>query len=447
MTDLRIGTWSAAILLSLIFATSACVPIPVSTVPLHPREAPPFAVESTPSENSGTYSGLAFDASGTRLAAFDSGSNRIRLLRSADLGTADSHEPARPPRRLSFSPGGQFLVIEAHQGWVEDYLNKGALAPGVDIHSAQAVRDDIQRVEVWNLRTGQTTPNLSCDAVSVSQPEAGWLWARDKAITPGYRSSAILVAHFSPDEKVFSVLCWNGVRQRWDSRTWARLEDIPPPPFWDGLMGLTSARWLAGGDVASRSADGRIAILRIREKSFGFPTTYLWDQNASVARPLPGDCATRLQPVYALSGDGGRIVAVCNKGLGYALRAWDLVAGREIPLQDAAFGMTRGAPVIRGEGVALSPDGHHLAVALLDLMEGMAVGPLPSGFGISRSDLRLWSLDNGRERVAIPLDELTVSGNDFRGVDLAFSPDSTLLAVGGRRLRLYRLGDLAGNTR
>ena len=445
---MRIQPWSTAGLLGVIIIVSGCVPIPVSTVPLHPREERPIAAESVPSENSGTFSSLAFDASGALLAAYDAGGDRIRILRGADLTTMDSLQPSRRPRRLGFSPGGQFLVIEGHQGWVEDYLKKGALPHGVDIDSTAAIRDDIQRVEVWNLRTGQTTPNLSCDAVTVSEPEGGWLWAKKKAITPGYRSSAVLAAHFSADEKVFSVLCWNGARQRWDSRTWTRLEDVPPPPFWDGLMGFTTAHWLAGEDAASRSADGRIAILRIREKSFGFATTYLWDQNASLARPLPGDCATRLQPVYALSRDGKRIVAVCGKGLGHAIRAWDLGIGQELPLRDAEFGVTRGAPVLRGGGVALSPDGRHLAVALLDLMEGIVVTPLPTaGFGISRSDLRVWSLDSGKELVTVSLDDLVVSANYFLGVDLAFSPDGKMLAVGGRRIRLYRMDDLAGDTR
>lgn len=444
---MRFESWSTACLFCLILAVSGCVPVPVSTVPLHPRQERPFAIESAPSLNGGIFSSPAFDSSGTLLATYDAGEDRLRILRVTDLSISDSHEPARRPRRLSFSPGGGFLVIEAQQGWVEDFLDKGVLSQGADIGSADAIRDDIQRVEVWNLRTGHTIPNLSCDAVSLSKPEGGWLWAKHKTITPGYRSSAILAAYFSSDEKMFSMLCWNGVLQRWDSLTWTRLADIPPPPFWDGLMALSSARWLAGENAATRSADGRIAILRVREKSFGFPTTYLWDQNTALARPLPGDCATRLQPVFALSRDASRIVVVCNKGLGHAIRAWNLETGQEISLDDAVFGLTRGAPLIRGEGVTLSPDGRHLAVALLDLMESLVVGPLPTAAGISRSDLRLWSLDSGKELAAVSLDELAGFNDYFRGVDLAFSPDSTLLAVGGRRIRLYRVSDLAGGPR
>jgi WD40 repeat protein len=390
------------------------------------------------------YSSPAFDASGTLLAAYDSADDQVRIFRSADLTPVDSLKPTHLPRRLSFSPTGQFLLIEAHQGWVDRYLKTGPLPGGMDITSSEATRDDIQRVEVWNLRTRQAIPNLSCDAVATTEPKGGWLWAKGKAITPGYRSSAILGAHFSPDEKTLSMLCWNGIRQRWESESWKRIEDLPQPPFWDAMMGVTTPQWLTGDGASTRSEDGRIAILRVRQKSFGFSTTYIWDQETSLAHQLPGDCATRLQPIYALSRDGKRIVTVCNQGMGHAIRAWDLGLAQEITLHDAEFGFVEG-PVIRGEGVALSPDGQYLAVALLNLNEGLVVTPLPTvGAIVSRSDLRLWHLEGGKELVAVSLDEQAVRANYFRGVDLAFSPDSRMLAVGGRQIRLYRVSDLAG---
>ena len=438
----RNGSWSTACLLCVTIIAAGCLPIPVSTVPLHPREERRIAVESAQSEKYGTFSSPVFDTSGALLAAYDSGSGLVWIFHSTDLTPVNSLQPTRRPRRLSFSPGGHFLVIETHQGWVDDYLRGRPSLSRVDIDSPEAVRDDIQRAEVWNLRTGQTISDLSCDAVETSEPEGGWLWARRWAITPGYRSSALLEGHFSADETEFSVLCWNGVQQRWDSRTWERLESLPPPPFWGALMRRETAKSLAGNDTASRSADGRIAVLRVREKSFGFGTTYIWDRKASQAQRLPGECAARLQPVYALSSDGSRIVVVCNKGLGYSIRAWGLGSGQEIPLRDVDFGLLRGAPIIRGEGVALSPDGRYLAVALLNLTEALVVTPLPTPLGISRSDLRLWSLEEGRELVSVPIDDLVVHGDYFRGVDLAFSPDSATLAVAGRRFRIYRLSDL-----
>ena len=440
--DMHYRCWVTALLIGVTFAISGCIPVPVSTVPLHPHEERPVAVESVPAENFGLFSLPAFDNSGTLLAVYDSGSNLIQILRSADLTPVQSLKPTRRPRRLSFSPGGQFLAIEAYQGWIDNYLNKRGPSEHVDIDSPEAIRDNIQRAEVWNLRTGQTIPDLSCDAVVTSAPEGGWLWARRWAVTPGYRSSALLEAHFSADEMEFSVLCWDGVQQRWDSRTWQRLENIPPPSFWDTLMGLTTAKWLAESDPASRSIDGRITLLRVREKSFGFPTIYIWDRYTGQARKLPGECASRLQPINALSLDRNRIVAVCNKDLGHAVRVWDLGSGEELRIEDAEFGFIAGIPTIRGEGVALSPDGRYLAVAVLGQMEYLLPNVLLAPAGISRSDLRLWNLDDRKELVTVPIDELDGGTSYFMGVDLTFSPDSKTLTVAGRKLRIYQMKDL-----
>jgi len=400
-------------------------------------------VESALAENYGTFSCPAFDASGEFLAVYDSGADLVRILRSADLSTVNSLKPTRWPRRLSFSPAGNFLLIETHQGWLDDFLHRKPATSGqVAIDSPEAFKDNIQRLEVWDLQTGQTTSDLSCDAVVTSEPVGGWLWARNWAITPGYRSSALLEAHFSADEKELSALCWDGVEQRWDSSTWERLENIPAPPFWDAVMGLSTARWLAENDITSQSADGRIVLLRVREKDFGFASLYLWDRQSTQSLPLPGECASRLQPAYALSRDGSTVVAACNKDLGYAMRAWDLDSGQELPLKDAKFGLAGGVPTIRGEGVAVSPDGQYLAVALLGQMEALLANVLLVPATLSRSDLRLWDLETGRELVTLPIDELESGTTYFRGVDLAFSPDGKTLAVAGRCLRIYRITDL-----
>ena len=427
----------------LLVMISGCIPVPVSTVPLHPRQDRPVAFETSPAENFGMFSAPAFDATGTYLAVYDSGSNLIRIFRSSDMAPFNTLQPKRRPWRLSFSPHGRFLVIEAHAGWIGDYLSgKKHSAAHVALHSPEAYRDSIQRVEIWNLQTGQTIPDLSCDAVITSEPEGGWLWARKWAIVSGYRHSALLEAHFSSDEEEFSVLCWNGVQQRWDPDSWSRKEDLPAPPFWDSLMRLSPAAWFVDNDAAGRSADGKIAMLRIREKRFGFATLYLWDRHKSQLQRLPGECGSRLLPVYALSRNGKRLVTVCNRGMGYAIRVWELGSGKEISLNDAEFGFKGGLPTITAGGVALSPDGRYLAVSLLEPMEALLPNIFLVPAGIARSDLRLWDVEQGKELAAVPIDNLVAGVGYFSGVDLAFSPDNSLLVLSGRKLRLYRLPDL-----
>lgn len=441
-------SWLNACFFSLVLVAAGCVPVPVSTVPLHPRQERPIALETGSAGNFGTFSAPVYDTGGNFLAVFDSGSDLIRVFRSTDLAQVYSIKPTRRPKRLSFSHGGHFLVIEEHSGWIDDFLNHNktdrvqSASSHIDINSPQAYLDNIQRVEVWDLRNGKIIPDLSCDAVVTSKPKGGWLWARNWAITPGYRSSALLEAHFTTDESEFSTLCWNGVQQRWRPSTWNRLADVPAPPFWDAVMGLTPASWLAENDSAGSSSDGRIAILRVRDKHFGFATIYRWDRSSLQLRPLPGECGSRLLPVYALNRDANRIVAVCNKELGYVIRVWELDSGKEISLGDAAFGLAGGLPTITGGGVALSPDGRYLAIALLGQMEALLPNVLLIPAGIARSDLRLWDVDKGGELVTIPIDDLVASTGYFGGVDLAFSPDNTLLAVSGRQLRIYRMRDL-----
>lgn len=412
---------------------SGCLPIPVSTVRFHAREARPILAESAQSENNGSFSSPVFDITGQRFAVYDSGSNQVQILRSPSLAPIQSLKPKQRPMRLRFSPGGNFLVIQSYQGWIENYLGAHPESSGIQIDSPEAVRDDIQRVEVWDLKTGKTIPDLRCDAEETRPPMGGWLWARKKVIARGYRSSAILTSRFSSDDGVFSILCHDGIQQQWNSQTWQRLEDIPPPPFWSELTRRVNGGYWAGNTAAGQSADGRIALLAVREKSLGFGTTHLWDRTQAHVSHLPGRCGTRGVPVYSLSADGKKLALLCNSGLGYELRAWDLDLQREIPLKGTNFSLTKGMPTFRSEGAAMSPDGRYVAAALLNQME-VLVAP----GGVSRSDLRIWSLEQGREAAAVPMDDLVVDADYFRGVDLAFSPDSAILAVAGRRLRLYQ---------
>jgi hypothetical protein len=280
-----------------------CPSTQVMAAGLQPHEELPLAVESPQSENNGFFSSPAFNASGTSIAIYDSGNDLVRIYNTSGLTQINSIKPTRRPRRLSFSPGGNFLVIEARQGWVEAYL-KGTLPSNVSTDSKEAIRDDIQRLEVFNLQTGQSIQDLSCDAVETKEPKGGWLWARNKAISPGYKSSAILEAHFSSDESEVSALCWNGIQQHWSNSSWERLDDLPSPSFWKSLTRLVNAEYWAQNSVSSRSADGQIVVLNVREKRLGFGTTYIWKRNESQAQPLPGKCGAFELPVYSLSSDG-----------------------------------------------------------------------------------------------------------------------------------------------
>jgi WD40 repeat protein len=413
---------------------SGCLPMPVSTVALHTRSDRPFALESAPSEKGGAFSSPAFDRTGEYLAVYESGANLIRVLRASDLASFSQFVPARRPKRLQFSPHGRFLIVELHPGWVSDRLSRLPAPSGVSVDSADTVLDDIERVEVWDLAGQQIARGLSCDAAETTDPQGGWLWARKKVISSGYRSSAILASRFSPDESVFSILCWNGMEQRWSSGTWQRLEDTAPPLFWGTLTRGARARYWTENQVSAQSEDGGAVVLSVREKSLGFGTAYFWNRTMNQPGKLSGNCGTRVVPDHALSGDETKVALVCNSGLGYALRAWDLSSEREIPLKGADFGMTKGAPLIRSEGVALSPDGRYMAAALLNLTATMAS---------SRSDLRVWDLERGVETAALPIEEFVPPSDYFQGADLSFSPDSKMLAIAGKRLRVYRLSDLS----
>jgi len=407
--------YRTACLVCLASVVAGCVPLPVSTVALHQRTERPVALTSAATVNGGSFIAPAFDASGDLLAVYDSGSDRILILRSADLAPLRTLQATRRPRRLGFSPGGHYLIVEAHAGWIEDHLRGKPATGTVDIHSPAAVRDAVQRAEIWKLETAERVLDFACDAVVASEPKGGWLWARNRAITPGYRSSPLLAVFFSGDESEFSALCWNGVRQRWNGRTWQRLDDIPPPGSWSRAAGLGSA--------------------------------YYWDRRQAQPRRLPGRCAPTLQPVFTVSADGSRMAVVCGKGLGHALHVWDLAASSEIPLQGTEFGLARGGPLIRESGLALSSDGRYLAAALLELAEALVVTPIPAPLGVSRSDLRLWDVATGKELAAVPIDDLIASADYFRGVDLAISPDNAKLAVAGVRLRIYRMSDLGAGPR
>jgi len=434
---LQVGGWLG---IAVLLGGCVAVPVPVSTVPLHPRQLGPGTIESAPAEAEGRYHALAFDAEGRRIAAHDTGSGRVRLFDPASLVPLQDVMLVRHPRGLGISPGGDWLVVHAHDGATSDHLAGRARPARVDIDAPEAMLDRIERVEVHGLRGGRSLVDLQCDEVHTVPPQAGWLWARRWAIAPGARISNVLDATVSADDFTLTLLCEGGRAQRWDLRTGARLADGAPPGFGPALN-------LAGLSLPASTPDGAVIALALYAPGQPAGQVHLWDRPGDVLSPLPGKCPLGEVPPQAFSADGRRIVLLCKHGLGRAVRVWELDTARERPLENAGFGLAGGLPTLRAEGVAISPDGRHVATALVSLMSGMVVSPLLPGMalGLERSDLRVWRVDDGREVAAIDIDDLVVHPTDaLRGIDLAFSPDGRLLVLAGKRLRVFRWAVLTG---
>jgi WD40 repeat protein len=431
------NTLPAACLALAVIVTSGCLlpPIP-SKVLFHRRESHPILTESAPLEKNGAFSCPAFNSTGEYIAVYNSGINRVQILRSSDLSVVNSFEPVHRPMRLSFSPSGNFLIVQTYQRWVEDYLTAKPEPKNIKIDSPDAVRDDIQEVEVWYLRREQTFKSFRCSAEETTTPKGRGLWARKEVLIPGYRSSAILLSNFSSDDSVFSILCHSGTEHQWNSQTWQSLKDISPPPFWRELTRAENATYWAQTNAAGRSNDGRIVVLILHEKKIGSGATFVWDRTLNQTWPLPRKCSDGSIPIYSTSADRKRLVLAC----GSALRVWDLESRQEIHLKGASFGLFKGMVKLRGAGVAISPDGRYVAAALLHLVEAI-VAPGTT----TRDDLRIWDLTQGEEVAAVPIEDLSFYTDypyNRLGLDLAFSPDSAVLAVGGKRLRLYRTSQL-----
>jgi WD40 repeat protein len=396
-----------------ILAITGCVPVPINTVPLHFREDRPVTVESAPLEN-GAYALPTFDSTGNRLAVYDSGSDSVKVLRSSDLSLLSEVKPKNRPVRLYFSPRNNFLIIQT--------LLKSSIG---SVRNSMAW--EYERVEVWDLKNGRLILNTGCTSVPY-----------------------LLESYFSADEAKFSILCENGMQQCWETTSWQSIENLPRPHFWGEILSTNEAV-KSRYTKARSSMDGRFIALRFfLERSSGSNyKSYItrWDRNTGLAHEIPfgcrygqlfGCCDFEDLPFQSLSNDGNRIAVICAPRGGYSIRVWDYSSGKEVDLEDARFGIFSGPhsqPHV--EGVALSPDGRYLAVAVLNLDKALLVTPFLVGIPLSRSDLRLYSLDQHRELIAIPIEKLL-----YNGIDVTFSADSSMLAVAGKRLRIYRLKDL-----
>jgi len=396
-----------------ILAITGCVPVPINTVPLHFRDDPPVVVESTPLED-GSYALPAFDCTGKRLAVYDSSSDSVKLLRSSDLSLLTEIRPKNRPAQLYFSPRDNFLIIHT-------------LLKSSAYRAPNFMAWEFQRVEVWDLKNNQIILNTGC----TGEPY-------------------VLNSHFSADEAKFSILCADGMRHRWQTTSWQPTDNLPRPPFWGELLAANEADKNLYTKARSLP-DGRFIALKFFPVRTGYSSneSYItrWNCTTNLAGEIPfgcrygqfyGCCDDEELPFQSLSADGNRIAVICKPGLGYSVRVWDYSSGKEVPLDDARIGFFSGPesqPHV--EGVALSPDGRYLAVAVPNLTKALVVTILWEGIPLHRSDLRLYSLEKNREIIAIPVEKL-----QFNRIDITFSADSSLLAVAGKRLRIYRLNDL-----
>lgn len=397
--------------LCAILAITGCVPVPVNSVPLHFREDRPVAVESAPLEN-GAYALPTFDSTGNLLAVYDSGSDSVKVLRSSDLSLLSEIKPKNRPVRLYFSPLNNFLIIQT--------LLKSSI-----VSARNPMMSEYEKVEVWNLKDGRLILNTGCASVPY-----------------------LLESYFSANEEKFSILCENGTRQSWETTSWQSIENLPTPHFWEEI--LPSDESVKSRYTKARSSlDGRFIALQFyligaRDSNYKSYITR-WDTNTNLAHEIPFDCRhDQFLPFQNLSSDGNIIAIICLRSVGLSMRVWDYSLGKEVPLDDARLGILSGAGIdvqIREEGVALSPDGRYLAVAILNL-DKMLIGSPFVLMGIPpivlhRSDLRLYGLDQHRELIAIPIENLL-----YKGIDLTFSADSSMLAIADKRIRVYRLRDL-----
>ncbi|MFG6194348.1 NACHT and WD repeat domain-containing protein [Nonomuraea sp. JJY05] len=186
---------------------------------------------------------------------------------------------------------------------------------------------------------------------------------------------------FSPDGKVLATACFHEV-VFWDVATRRPLG--PPMDVVDGVRAMAFSP--SGGTLATATASG---------------TVRLWDtvERRQAGAPIGHESVRGSIGQVAFSPDGKRLISA-----GDTVRVWDLVTRRKI-----GRALTGHAGDI--SGISLSPDGGTLATV-----------------SIADRTARLWDLTTYEQIGGV----LRGTGSDLGFYAVAFSPDGTRLATGGR---------------
>lgn len=399
---------------------SGCAPIPVNTVPLHLRDKRPIVYETPPSKN-GYYSFITFHPDGKKLAFYDSENQSIKILSVDNFVQTKEFKTKNSPVSMRFSPLGKFIVAET------------VLKSGYPFVSRQASTNyskwEEKRVEIIDFNTGNISINTRCDA-----------------------QFPFIGHYFSHDELEFSLLCGNGEQQNWEVPTWKRKNNTLLPSFFEkeGVISKTNQKENDQkiDPKSTYSKDDRYIAISYSKLDPGkevkgfrdMKNIAIYDRNTSLYSIISPECQAVTIAENGFSNDGRKVAILCKENISSSVEIWRNEDEKTIPEKKFVFGYNAGLGTIRPEGVALSPDGKHVAIAILGMVEALLVHPLvlfAPPLGMTRSDLRVYSMDKDRELVAISIEKMLENGPD-----LAFSPDGSLLALADKTIRIYKTNDL-----
>ena len=420
-----------------------------------------------------------WDAAGALLRTFPGGGRRARLRLSPD------------GKRLAVGKdGGAVQVWDAETGELAGTLKGGrgrllSLLYSVDGSQLLTAYSE-GPVQVWSAEAGSPLWTIHPSGRGFSAAEYSpdgsqllvawsngsvWCWnVKTGELLRELEGAGFMSASYSPDGRRIVSASINGVVQVWDAATGSFLREIDRfhqnNSVFEGAIspdGRFAASTIGGGGIQVWSVESE-AILRVLRGydrdvyslAFSPDGSSLvsggWDGAVQVWDAETWELQRTLQEeggsVHALSfsADGSRLAA----GSRGAVQVWDMETGEQIQtLADTPW----------PNGLALSPDGLHLAVgggagsarvwsvetgdAVWTLREAQAdessigdVAYSPDGKRLAAGlcgeygscAILVWDVES-RERLPI-FGKKHARENDYPGGELAFSPDGKLLASG-----------------